>query len=269
MARIPVYSFLLLAIFLMTISPLASGQNAATSLIGTSLSPCINISFAGDTTSQKFENNKANSSPVKTVVYPDGHEKISIEDGVFKGLLGLEAEYPRFFPAGTQFKITNVILGKKDLELTLTPVPTGSDVGAVKLEIGAGYSTKTAEELMAQINQMLRVGSASCNVPQKTQSTALPVTLDCSTKETISNYGLSEVVFDEASQSATFEKVGSSRAMQPAVITDAEIKWNDGIPGPSRMFYSLSRSTGVLLAYRAGTNLYSIHYDCSVRAKKF
>jgi len=261
------------ATFLLAISSVASSQTVATDLpavlIGKSVSPCIDISYAGDSSTQKYENNRPGSSPVKTAVYPDGRVKYPIEDGILRGFLGTDAEYPRFFPAGTQFKITNVILDKKDLELILTPVPSGNDVGDVKLMLGAGYATTTAQAIMGQINQMLRVGSASCASPKKTQSAALPITLDCTTKESVSNYGLSEVVFDEASQSATFEKVGSAQAMQPATFTDAEIKWNDGTPGASRMFYTLSRSSGVLLAYRAGTSLYSLHYDCIVRSKKF
>ncbi len=286
MMRISSYVFAIAGLTLLMVPRTVSGQQIATdvsaALNGVIIVPGVQISFAGDTTNRKYENNQTGATPVKTYIYPDGREKFFIEDSILKGFLHLGAEYPRFWDIGTKFKVTAIKLEKQDIELLLTPLSGGSDVGDVKLMLGADYSAKSTPELVAQINQILKVGTVEAlKPPAATSSASSQVALDCVPNQDMVDNSLTEVVFDEGSRTATFQTVGKPKPMQPAVFTDAQIEWNNGLPGTNREFYSLSRSNGVLAIKNTDTTMARItgrsnlnHVDtmlftCSVRTKKF
>jgi hypothetical protein len=237
--------------------------------IGKTISPGVEISYAGDTDKDKFENIRIDSTPVKTEVYPDGHEKFRIEDGMFKGFMGFDAEYHRSFYAGTQFKIANVKLNKSDVEMILAPVSAEIQFGDVKLVLGNKYATKTTQEIVTQINEMLKPGMLSFTAPRKGTGTGGPISLDCTPQMEMVRTTLSEVVFDEAAQTATFQDAGLHHAMQPATFTDSQIKWNNGHPGVDREFYSLSRTSGILIVKHSSEYRADYTYKCAVRAKQF
>ncbi len=185
----------------------------------------------------------------------------------------MEIKDPVFFPTGTEFRITTVKTEKSDVELTISPVSAGADNGSIKLMFGAGYSAKSVEELKEQANQMLKIGTASCSTSKPATTSATPqITLDCSSSEVV-NPELQEVILDEAARTATFQKVGKPKRPQPAIFSDAQVKWNNGASGNGFESYKLSRSTGDLVVENIDNTVVRVHesmiFKCSVRTKKF
>ena len=278
-------SFRLIAILGISISMMpvsafsqASAAGLTEALAGKTISPGVQIGYEGIAATKKYDNNPS-SSPVKTYVYSNA-EKYYVESGPMIGFLKSEAEYPRFFDLGTEFKITSVKLEKQDVELVLAPVSAASAVGDVKVMIGAGYGSKTTQEVVAIINQMLQVGTAVASKHAPPTSSG-PVTLDCTPNQAMESDQLEEVVFDETARTATFQATGKPKPAQPAVFTDAQIQWDNGRRGNDREFYALNRSNGILAIKNTDTTMARVTgnsglthaetmlFTCSLRAKKF
>lgn len=243
-------------------------------LIGRTISPGIEVCFAGDSDTEKYLNNGPKAD-VKSEVYPDGHQKFTIEDGLLRGFMRLPAEYKRSFYAGTQFRIDSVKLNKKDVELIILPVPADGHIGVVKLMLGDKYSTMPLPELVAKIDGMLRLDTVSLTAPKRPTAPSRKVSLDCKPNREMASVIMKEVIFDEGEESATFQTVGTPLPMQPADFSDVLIQWNDGTPGDARVFYSLSRSTGVLTVKGADDPAQTnnapgpVLYTCDLRVKRF
>jgi hypothetical protein len=200
---------------------------------------------------------------MKTEVSPSGQEKFKFGDG----FLSFNVKTWTSFYAGTQFKIAKVKLNKHNVEMILVPIPEEGHIGDLELVMPDNYATQPAPELIAHINEMLRLNTLSATAPKKGASTG-KVTLDCMYKARMVDPRPVEVVFDEGEQVASFQNVGKPLPMRPAKFTDDLIKWNDGASEQSRTFYTLSRSTGELTEL-FGDRSNAVSLTCSVRVKKF
>lgn len=264
------------AIVLLALSSLAFSQTSAKDLrsaLPAAITPGVNISYAAGSGDNARVNEPSGMLPVKTYIFTDA-EKFYLENDL-ASFFKLPADHPKFFELGTEFKIWTIEFGKKEIQLTLVPQtyadsPGAGYVGAVKVMLGAGYQAKTSAELVAIINQMLKVGSVQTLKIEP--PSAKSVTLDCVPTDAGNTAGADarEVILDEAAKTATFEMVGSHRRMQPAIFTDAEIKWENGASGDDLRIYALNRSTGIMIQNdRHVSSAYTMHFNCSVRSKKF
>ena len=272
-------------------SPLfAQGQTTAKDLISAlpkTITPGVNISYAAGSGEDAKANEPNGMLPVKTYVFADA-EKFYIENDL-ASFLKVSADHPKFFELGTEFKIWTITLEKKDIEVSLVPQipedgPGASYVGEVKVMLGPGYQSKTPTELVAIINQMLKVGSVQ-TLKAKTEPLAPKLepkgpllSLDCTPNQEMMRATLREVLLDKVAQIAVFEPVGETLPFQKAMFTDAQIEWSTGDINKGGSHYKLSRSSGILTVQQVlnwNTEIgqipqyQSVSYTCAIRQKKF
>jgi TPR repeat protein len=143
--------------------PSAFGQvnlsELTNALVGKNVVPTVEIGFDATTKNPVTYNGQPARFPVKTQIYPDGHESFRIESGI----LHTDADKYRAFKDEIRFQITKIEAKNDCLELEMPPL--GSDgqpeikasrKGQVKLMFGKGWqSTMTTDSVLQTIMKYL------------------------------------------------------------------------------------------------------------------
>ena len=156
-------SFLGLLSMMTTVALAQVNGTALTSeLTGKALMATVEIGFDGETASPVIMNGQPVEFPVKTLIYPDGHERIRIE----RGILHADAAKYRSFKTDIEFHVSKVTLAKDNLEIVLTP-PSGSTVGDLKVMFSPGWQTSmTNDAVLETVNKYLVAPEVYAKLPK-------------------------------------------------------------------------------------------------------
>lgn len=156
-------SLTLVGVVLVISLPNAFGQvnipELNSALVGKNVEPTVEIGFDATTKNPVIYNGQPARFPVKTQIYPDGHEFFRIESGI----LHTDADKYRAFKDEIRFQITKIEAKNDCLEIEMPPLGTdgqpeikGSRKGQVKLMFGKGWqSSMTTDSALSIIMKYL------------------------------------------------------------------------------------------------------------------
>jgi len=132
-------------------------QDISRALVGSTISPSIEIGFSGGGASGAIENNKPGKCPVKTLVYTDGTEKFITEKlATFQTTLSSHQS----FPPKTQFTVDKVDVSQFFVQLHLTPVTAGEYDACVRVMLGEQRLSEPLNQIVEDITDVLNTGHA-------------------------------------------------------------------------------------------------------------
>lgn len=142
----------LLAAVTGTLSAQTTQMQLAKALVGTTITPTVDIAYAGKASSDSYENNKPGKCPVKTEIYNDTTEKVLTEKF---GLRQIALSTHDSFPKGTHFTVNKVDVHSYDVQLSLTPVPATGEDACVRLMMGDVRLSNPADQILEDMKDML------------------------------------------------------------------------------------------------------------------
>jgi hypothetical protein len=147
-----------------------NGSALVSALTGKTVVPTVELGYTGSVANPVMVNGQPAMFPVKTLVYPDGHEWFRVESGI----LHADAAQYKTFNRGLEFRIGKVELKGDYLELKLPCVIEPKQSAVVKLMLGSGWQkTMTNEAVLKMADRFLSDPSQhSATVAAKAQPPA-------------------------------------------------------------------------------------------------
>jgi hypothetical protein len=129
-----------------------NGSALVSALTGKMVVPTVELGYTGSVANPLMVNGQPAAFPVKTLVYPDGHEWFRVESGI----LHADAAQYKTFNRGLEFRIGTVELKGDYLELKLPSVIEPKQSAVVKLMLGSGWQkTMTNEAVLKMADRFL------------------------------------------------------------------------------------------------------------------
>jgi TPR repeat protein len=231
MSRTSAYTRLsLIVIYLFSTFSAAFGQVNGSALVsaltGKTVVPTVELGYTGSVAHPLMVNGHPATFPVKTLVYPDGHESFRVESGI----LHADAAQYKTFNRGLEFRIGKVELKGDYLELKLPSVIEPKQSAVVKLMLGSGWqTTMTNEAVLKMADRFLSDPSQhSATVAAKAQPPASQNnTTDASPHQAPDNSATSEA----AAKLISVISIGNI----PIYSLTPSIQWIETLPANSRM----------------------------------
>ena len=124
-----------------------NGSALVSALTGKTVVPTVELGYSGSVANPLMVNGHPATFPVKTLVYPDGHESFRVESGI----LHADAARYKTFNRGLEFRIGKVELKGDYLELKLPSVTDPKLSAVVKLMLGSGWQTTMTNEAVLKM----------------------------------------------------------------------------------------------------------------------
>src|ERR1039458_5674549 len=118
-----------------------NGSALVSALTGKTVVPTVELGYTGSVANPLMVNGQPAVFPVKTLVFPDGHEWFRVESGI----LHADAAQYKTFNRGLEFRIGTVELKGDYLELKLPSVIEPRQSAVVKLMLGSGWQKRSEE----------------------------------------------------------------------------------------------------------------------------
>jgi hypothetical protein len=124
-----------------------NGSALVSALTGKTVVPTVELGYTGSVANPLMVNGQPAVFPVKTLVFPDGHEWFRVESGI----LHADAAQYKTFNRGLEFRIGKVELKGDYLELKLPSVIEPRQSAVVKLMLGSGWQTTMTNEAVLKM----------------------------------------------------------------------------------------------------------------------